>query len=325
MAIIGLGNQSGSDFNTAYTKLKRAFGLGTALYKDAPIDEVATIDTVSKDRLLQVGMAIEGSAYVFKGLTDDTDYGENPSKVVGEIGYTRVDLFAQKWGEQWSPVEKQQVIDSMPSLAGKPRRLALNEACKLLQSNPTILFDSKTLFNTQHIIDPFSDDVAANQHSNDITAPFTSAGWNTVLQRIMTRKDPGSKASKPFLPNAMLDPSQITIWTGDTGVYSTLDKIFDPRSIYAGVAASETLKVYANASMRYIAEMAVHDTANSATTFVYVIVRNSAQPALYMRVPDMPRVEPIERLNPHVSRVKAWQTFGMKAVNPFAIYRWRTA
>lgn len=325
MAIIGLGNQSGSDFNTAYTKLKMAFGLGTALYKDAPIDEVATIDTISQDRLLQVGMAIEGSSYVFKGLTDATDYGENPAKVVGEIGYSRVDLFAQKWGKQWSPVERQQVIDSMPSLAGKPRKLALNEACKLLQSNPTILFDNKTLFNATHIIDPFADDVAANQHSNDIVQPFTSAGWNAVLQRIMTRKDPGSKASKPFLPNAMLDPSQITIWTGDTGVYSTLDKIFDPRSIYAGVAASETLKVYANASMRYIAEMSVHDTVNSATTFVYVIVRNSVQPAIYMRVPHMPKVEPIEEVDAHVSRVKAWQTLGMKAVNPFAIYRWRTA
>ncbi len=325
MAIIGLGNQSGSDINTAYTKLKMAFGLGTKIYENSPIDEIALIDPVSQDRLLQVGMVIEGSSYVFKGLTDDTDYGDNPAKIVGEIPYTRVDLFAQKWGEQWSPVEKQTVLDSMPKLAGKPRKLALNEACKLLQANAAIMFDNKTLFNTQHIIDPFSDDVAANQHANDIVQPFTSAGWNAVLQAIMTRKDPGSKASKPFLPNAMLDPSQITIWTGDTGVYSALDKIFDPRSIYAGVAASETLKVYANASMRYIAEMAVHDVANAATRHVYVIVRSEAQPAIYMRVPHMPRVEPIERVNPHVSRVKAWQTFGMKAVNPFAIYRWRTA
>mgnify|MGYP000101814125 CR=1 FL=1 len=323
MAIIGYGSQSGADLNVAYTKLKQAFSLGLALYKDQPIDEVALIDTVSKDRILQVDVSIDGSGYVFKGLTDDTDYSENPGKPAGTIGYRRIDLFAYKWGEQWSPVEKMRAMQSMARLAGKPRKVALIEACKLLQSNPTIDFDGQPLFSASHVVDPFGD--TAITHANDIVQPFTSAGWNAVMQAIMTRKDPGSKASKPFLPNAMLDPNQITIWTGDTGVYSTLDKIFDPRSIYAGTAASETLKVYANASMRYVAEMAVLDAANNATKHVYVIVKSEEQPALYMRVPDMPRVEPIERVNPHVSRVKAWQTFGIAAVNPFAIYRWRAA
>lgn len=239
MAIIGLGSQSGSDFNTAYTKLKMAFSLGLKMYENQPIDEIALIDTVSQDRMLQVGMTIEGSCYTFKGLTDDTDYSNDPGKIVGNIDYKRIDLFAKLWGEQWSPVEKAQVLASMPSLAGKPRKVALNEAVKLLQANPVIDFDSKTLFNTQHIIDPFADDVAANQHANDIVQPFTSAGWNAVLQAIMTRKDPGSKASRPFLPNAMLDPSQITIWTGDTGVYSALDKIFDP---VASMPASQPVR-----------------------------------------------------------------------------------
>lgn len=322
------GGNLDSQFNAAVTRLKGWMQQGHKLYSNTLIDEIAILDMASQEAKTQLGLFIEGSGYRVCSLTDDTIFSENPPKLLAECLYGRMDLFAIEWAELADVLYKMSVLNSMPQLAGKPVQMPLLEILGMLNDNPVTLYDGKTLFNTAHLIDPYKTDTA----SNSLTAPKSSTGFNTVLQSIMTRRDPGSKAAtataaaKSFMPNRDLTGKNLIIWSGDTGVCSDLAKIFDPQSnwatiVQAGVsAASESRKVFAPAAIQYVPEMSVY---GDTTNYVYLLVNNTPNRAVYGRIPHAPKVEPIERIpSKHMSRVKAFQTWGRTTAWPWALYKW---
>lgn len=326
MTLIVADSGLGVDFDAAVRKITRTMSLGFGLYKDTLCDEIATIDTVSKQAIAQLMMLIDGSGYVVKGLSDDTDYSNNPPKIIGECGYKRLDLFGIKWEELADEFTKRTQIASMPQLAGKPRQVVLLEVLKYLNSNPTTLYDNLALFHASHKVDPF--DTGPGTHSNLITAAKSSTGWNSVLQAIMTRQDPGSKAStgRNYMPNGALTGKNLSIWTGDTGVYTDLAKIFEPSALWAASTATETRKVFAQAALQYVPEMSAYSSGPGGAymNYVYIIIKDTDDRPLYVRMPDAPRVEPVERIpSKHLSRTKAWQTFGITTGHPLKIYIWR--
>lgn len=334
MTLIVAESGQGTDFNTAVRKLRRGFTLGFDLYRGTQIDELAMIDTVSREDIVQLYSTVDGSGYKVQGLTDQTVYEENPGLVVAECGYKRLDLFAIQWGDLWSDFTKRIVTQSMPQMGGKPRQVVLLEALKLLNSNPVTKYDGGAFFGT-HNTDPF--DASNGTTSNIITAPLTSAGWNTVLQTIMTRLAPGSKTSgqnagRVFMPNGVLTGSDIVILDGDTGVDSALAKIFDPRSLYATFptttnGATETRKIFAQATTQYVPEMSVynsHPIGGVITNYCYILIKRGESKPLYVRMPDPPQMSKIEELpEKHMRRVKAFQTFGIAPADPFAMYLWK--
>lgn len=318
------------DWNAALTSLRKVYAMGRRLYTNTLLDELAIVDMSSMEPLTQLGLAIDGSNYSIKALGADTDYSDAPAAILAECGYKRVDLFAKEWLELADPLSKQTLLSSMPELGGKPVQMPLLEILKLLNQNsgdgPIIKWGdgTKKLFATDHVIDPKGD--AAATHGNKIVQPATSAGWDNVLQAIMTRQDPGSKASKGkvYMPNRDLTGKNLVIYVGHTSVASTLAKIFDPQSNWAvavgAAAASETRKVFAQASIQYLPEMSNYGTI---TNYCYLAVNNTPLRALYARIPHKPRVDAIERIpSQHKQRVKGWQTFGLSGAYPFALYKW---
>lgn len=319
------GGSIGTDFDAAVRKLTRAFRLGFGLYKDTPIDEIATIDTISKQAIAQLYMEVDGSGYKVKGLSDDTDYSENPAKIIGECDYKRIDLFAIIWKELADELAKRITISSMPQLMGKPRKVTLLEVLKFLSTNPVCKYDDAAFFGP-HAIDPFGDPSAT--HSTVITQPLSSDGWNQFLQAVMTRLDPGSKASKGklYMPNASLTGSNMSIWTGHTGVATNLAKIFEPGALWAAATATESRKVFAQATVQYVPEMSNYGSGlgGAITNYVWVLIKDTEDRPVYVRMPDAPRVEPTERVpSKHIQRVKAVQTFGVTTANPFKMYLWK--
>lgn len=322
------GGNLDSQFNAAVTKLTRWMSQGYKLYSQTLIDEIALLDMASQQALTQIGLIIDGSSYKICSLTDETIYSENPPKLIAECGYKRMDLFGIEWAELGDELYKMQVLSSLPQLAGKPVQLPLLEVLGMLDSNPVTKYDGLSLFNAAHLVDPYKTPTA----SNTLVQPLTSTGWNAVLQAIMTRQDPGSKpgtggaAIKGFMPNRDLTGKNLVIWTGDTGVASGLAKIFDPQSnwatvVQAGVsAASETRRVYAQAAIQYVPEMSLYGTI---TNYVYILVNNTPNRAVYGRIPHAPRVDPLERIaSKHLSRVKGWQTWGVTTAWPWSLYKW---
>ena len=322
------GGNLDSQFNAAVTKLRDWMKQGYKLYSRTLIDEIAILDMASQEAKTQLGLVLDGSSYRVCSLTDDTHYSENPPKLLAECGYSRMDLFGIELAELGDELYKMSVLNSMPQLAGKPVQLPLLEILGMLNDNPVTKYDDLSLFNTAHLVDPYGTLTA----SNSLTQPKTSAGWNAVLQAIMTRRDPGSKAAtataaaKSFMPNRDLTGKNLTIWCGDTGVASDLSKIFDPQSNWATIvesavsAASETRKVFAQAAIQYVPEMSLYGTI---TNYCYILVNNTPNRAVYGRIPHAPRVEPIERIpSKHMSRVKAFQTWGKTTAWPWALYKW---
>jgi len=318
------------DWNAALTKLRNIYAMGRRLYTNTILDELAIVDMTSMEPLTQLGLGIDGSSYQIKALGADTDYQDAPSVILAECGYKRVDHFGLEWLELADPLSKQLLLASMPDLAGKPVQMPMLEILKLLNQNsgdgPTIKWGdgTKSLFDTAHVIDPKGS--ASATHGNKITQPATSAGWDNVLQAIMTRQDPGSKASKGklYMPNRDLTGKNLVIYVGHTSVASTLAKIFDPQSNWAvavgAAAASETRKVFAQASIQYLPEMSNYGTI---TNYCYIAVNNTPLRALYARIPHSPKVEPPERIpSQHKERVKGWQTWGLTGAYPFALYKW---
>lgn len=322
------GGNLDSQFNSAVTKLRGWMRQGYKLYTNTLVDEIATIDMESQEAKTQLGLVLDGQSYRVCSLTDDTIYSETPPKLLSECGYTRMDLFAVEWAELGDALYKMSVLSSMPLLAGKPVQMPLLEILGMLNENPVTLYDGKTLFSATHLTDPYGTATA----SNSLVQPKSSAGWNAVLQAIMTRKDPGSKpatataAAKSFMPNRDLTGKNLIIWTGDTGVASDIAKIFDPQSnwatnVQAGVsAASESRKVFAPAAIQYVPEMSLY---GDTTNYAYLLVNNTPNRAVYGRIPHAARVEPIERIpSKHMSRVKAFQTWGRTTCWPWALYKW---
>lgn len=318
------------EWNAALTQLRNIYAMGRRLYQNTLLDELAIVDMSSMEPLTQLGLTIDGSNYQIKALGAETDYQDAPPAILSECGYKRVDLFGLEWLELADPLTKQTLIQSMPDLGGKPVQMPLLELLKLLNQNsgdgPIIKWGdgTKTLFNTAHVIDPKGSPSATA--GNKIVQPATSAGWDNVLQAIMTRQDPGSKPSKGqvYMPNRDLTGKNLVIYTGHTGVASTLAKIFDPQSNWAvavgAAAASETRKVFAQASIQYLPEMSMYGTI---TNYCYIAVNNTPLRAVYARIPHKPKVDPIERIpSQHKQRVKGWQTFGITGAYPFALYKW---
>lgn len=334
MTLIVAESGAGSDFAAAVRKLKRGLSAGYELYRGTQIDELATIDTMSKGAIVQLWGLFDGSGYKVQGLTDQTVYSENAGKIIAECGYHRLDLFAQQWGDLWDDFRKATVLQGMPKLGGKPRQVVLLEALKLLNANPVTKYDDTAFFGT-HNVDPF--DTSNGSTTNIITQPLTSDGWNEVLQQIKTRQAPGSKttgqnAGRVFMPNGDLSGEDIVIINGHTKVDSTLRKIFDPHSMWATFpnttsGATETRRVFSAATTQHIAQMSIygaHPIGGAITNYCYILLKNTEDKPLYVRMPHPPQMDEIEHIKgKHLSRVKAFQTFGIAPANPFSLYIWK--
>jgi len=326
MPILSVGSGSlDSRFNAALTKLRAIYKHGYKLYQGTKLDEIAMVDMTSREALLQLALLIDGSGYSIRPLKADTVYGENPPKIMSQCGYSRMDLWAIQWGLLEDDLTRMMTIQSMPEMAGKPVQAPLLEILKMLKANPVCLYDDLAFFHASHKVDPYGD--PANVAPNLITQPLTSAGWNNFLQQVISRPDPGSDASKDrlYMPNRDLNGSNLTIWCGTTSIFSALDKIFDPRSLWEGSNATESRKVYAQASVQLVPEMGI-DSSNY-TNYCYVLVNNTPNRGVMARIPHAAKIDETRdgsdvEVNNKVKHVNAYQTWGCTTGFPFALYKW---
>jgi len=322
------GGTLDSRFNSAVTRLRDKWAEhGFKMYENTLLDEIAMVDMSSRKAIEQIGMLIDGSRYEITGLTSEAHYSENPPKVIAECPYKRMDLFGIEWGKLQDDLSREVAIRSIPDLAGKPVQAPLLEILSLLNSNPACLYDGKTFFNTQHLIDPLSADVTDNQASNLITQALSSTGWNTVLQTIMQRKDPGSDTSngKNYLPNRSLTGQNLIIWTGYTSHFTDLQKIFDPKNLWAAANGPEYRRVYTQASVQLVPEMAAYSGSDN---YVYLLVNNTPNRGVFARIPHSPTIDRSQpgsdvEVDRKVQRVHAYQTFGKTTCFPWALYKWQ--
>lgn len=320
-----------AQFNAAVTQIRDTFHKhGFEIYRDTMVDEIAEIVPNDQSALLQIGMLIDASGYRIVPLTQGSHYSENPPIIIGECGYEKLELFALEWAEYWDNVTKARYLQSIPSItSGKVQIIPLIEILKKFKENPTCLYDKLPFFHTAHKVDPL--DTKSGTDPNLIYQPLTSAGWDAVFQKIITRKAPGSRAAqdKYFLPNrSIADGNQMVIYTGYASIASSLGKIFDPSAFWnpGTNQATETRKVYAKATVQLCPEMAVIDA--DANDYVYIFLKTDAERGAMVRIPHAPQVKRTqansdEDVDRDVMRIAAKQTFGCTLTNPWKVYKWK--
>lgn len=319
-------------FNATVTKLEKTFHKhGFEVYRDQMIDEIATIVPGDRSALLQVGMLIDGSGYNIVALTEGAHYGENPPRIIGQCGYQKLNLFALKWAEFQDDLSKALYLESIPDIVGgKVTVIPLLEVLKLLKANGICLYDGLPFFHPAHKVDPFDD--KSGVHPNLIYQPLTSDGWDAVLQSVITRPAPGSRLAdgKAFLPNRGIatDGKKLVLYTGHTSIASRLAKIFDPSAFWnpGTNLATETRRVFANATVQYCPEMAVLD--DDADDYIYGVLKNTAQRGVLVRVPDPPMIKRSkdgsdDDVDKDVKKIKAVQTFGACLTDPWRLFKWK--
>lgn len=318
------GGALDASFNSHLTTIKRFYKSGFEMFNQTLLDEIAIVDLGAKEALAQLGLLIDASGYKLVSLTAKTEYSQNPPKIISECGYERMDLWGITWADYADDRSKQLIIDSMPEMAGKPVIAPLLEVLSMLVDNPECLYDGLPFFDENHLIDPH--DATGDTAPNIITEPLSTAGWNSFLQEVIQRKAPGSKDSKRrrYLPNRNLNGSNLRIWCPTTSIFSELDKIFDPRSLYATATATETRKTYAQATVQMVPEMMMDDDAEN---YVYVLVNNTPNRGVFARVPHAPEIRETTKgsdveVDQVVRNVNAKQTFGKTTSFPFALYKW---
>lgn len=329
----------GQEFNAAVTAISRVWGKhGAMLFQDTLSDAIAVIDAVSRGATQEYGLAVEGSSFKPMALTEELKTSENPPKLIGRVGYQKHQLFGIGWSELADQFTQEARSKNMPSLAGKPQTFMLNQILALLKTGETntCLYDGKTFFHTDHIIDPFSDlgDVAANQWPNLITQAQTHAGWNSVLGTITTRPAPGhkvdaaNKIAAAFLPDRDLNGSNLEIWAGLPEIVAQFRKMWRPQSLYAVANGPETREVYTQATVQYVPEMYSHDAAN-VSNYVYLVLKNEPDlRGVYCRVPHAPTITQVgpgteTNAKKQAREVFGYQTFGKGFGFPFKTVKWK--
>lgn len=327
MTILSIsGGSLDAKFNAALTTLKKTYAkLGFGMYANTLLDEIAIVDAGGQGAKTQLGMLIDSTGYRLVPLTSSTKYTENPPKIIAECGYARMDLWGIQWAKLADDLSKQMLLSSMPNMAGKPVMAPVLEVLKLLQSNPTCLYDDLPFFHASHLSDPY--DSGGPTFPNLITEPLTTAGWNAFLNKVIQRKDPGSKAAtkRLYLPNRGLNGSNMRIWVGSTSVFTALDKIFDPRSLFETATGMETRKTYAQCTMQLVPEMSMDA---SYENYVYVLLNNTPNRGVFARIPHAPTIDETREggdveVDCKVRNVNAYQTWGATLADPGSLYKWQ--
>lgn len=328
MPIISVsGGPLDSRFNAALTRLKATYKHGFKLFRKTMLDELAILDVGdSSVPKTQLGLLIEGSTYEIVSLTADTNYSENPPKIISECEYARMNLFGIQWSKLVDDRTRAMIVESMPSLAGKPVQAPLLEILKMLATNPTCLYDNLAFFHASHLVDPWRS--KSGTAPNLITAALDTDGWNTFLDAVISRPDPGSDIAnkKLFMPNRDLSGDNLVIYCSTPANFSALRNIFDPKSFFSTVAGgSETRKAYTQATVQLCPEMRV-DAAHA--NYVYVAVNNTPNRGVYARIPHAPKIDETKdgsdvEVNNKVKHVNGFQTWGCTTCFPFALYKWK--
>jgi hypothetical protein len=319
------GSALDASFNNHLTTLKRFYKSGFEMFANTLLDEISILDLGAQEALAQLGLLIDASGYQLVSLTAKTQYSQNPPKIISECGYERMDLWGITWADYADDRTKNLVLQSMPEMAGKPVIAPVLEVLSMLVDNPVCLYDGLEFFHEGHLIDPHN--ASGDTAPNLITEPLTTEGWNTVLQTIIQRKAPGSKDSKRrlYLPNRNLNGSNLRIWTGHTGVFTELSKIFDPRSQWATATATETRVIYTQATIQLVPEMMMDEDADN---YVYILVNNTPNRGVFARIPHPPKIRETKEnsdveVDQVVRNVNAKQTFGKTTSFPFSLYKWQ--
>lgn len=298
--------------------------LGFQIYQGTALDMLTYMEVGDASvPVKQIGLIVDDSGFRMVPLGATVKYGEPSTQLISECGYQRMDLWALKWNRLWANSLKAQVVAGMPSLAAKPVLLPMLEALKLLAQGETktCLYDDKAFFHAAHKIDPTGADVTANQAPNLVTIDLDTDGWNSLLQTIINKPDPGSKPDDQirFLPNRALNGDTLEIWTSETSIFAELAKIFDPRFVYNGGTASEMRMRFAPATLQMVPEMAAND-------YFYALVKSAPMKPLYARMPHAPQIDKTtEQSDASVDnkelRANAFCTYGNAYYYPFAIYK----
>lgn len=298
--------------------------LGFELYRGTALDVVSYMEVGDASvPVKQLGLIVDASSYRMVSLGAETKYSEPSTNLIAECDYQRMDFWGLTWNRLWAASAKQQVLDGMPELAAKPAVMPMLEILNLLAEgeSKTCLYDRKAFFHAAHLIDPTGADVAANQAPNLLTIDLDTAGWNSLLQTIINKPNPGSKASegKRYLPNRGLNGDTLELWTSETAIFTELAKIFNPTQHWATATATEQRLRFAQATLQMVPEMA-------ATDYFYAIVKTAPMKGVYARMPHRPTVEmTTERSETSVHRktlfANAYCTFGRSYYYPFAIYK----
>jgi len=322
------GSKSGlldSRFVTLVKQLREPLvRYGFGMYKGTALDTIAMMETGDRETAtVQLGMQIDDSGYKKLPIGAKAKFNDYKTKVIAECGYQRLDFWGRSWNRLMPEKEKRIMLESMKGLAGKPAVTPLLEILALLAEGETktCLYDGKAFFHEQHLVDPTGDDVADNQAPNLVEITLDTAGWNELLQTIITKPDPGSKASerKRFLPNRMLNSNTLELWIPTTQIFTELSKIFDPQKIWAATNASENRLRYAAATLQLVPEIGADD-------YFYAIVKSAPMQGVYARMPDAPDIDELK------SGTERWVTqkellahcfctFGCTYAFPFAIYK----
>lgn len=297
---------------------------GFGLYKGTAVDTVAYMETGDRDTaVVQQGIQIDDSGYRMMALGQKAKFNDYKAKVIAECGYQRMDFWGRTWNRLMPNKEKIRILESMRGLAGKPMVMPLLEILNLLADGETetCLYDGKTFFHAQHLVDPLGADVADNQAPNLVTITLDTAGWNELLQTIITRPDPGSKPSegKRFLPNRALNGDTLELWIPTTEIFTEFVKMFDPTKMWAAGNASENRIRYAQAALQLMPEMGVDD-------YFYAIVKNAPMHGVFARMPDAPDIDELKSgterwVSQKEMLAHCFCTFGCTYYFPFAIYK----
>lgn len=297
---------------------------GFGMYKGTALDTIAYMETGDRATAkVQLGIQIDDSGYKKVALGAKAKFNDYKSKMISECGYQRLDFWGRSWNRLMPDKEKMLMLQSMKGLAGKPAIMPLLEILQLLSrgETDTCLYDGKAFFHEQHLVDPTGSDVADNQAPNLVTITLDTAGWNELLQTIITRPDPGSKPSegKVFYPNRGLNGDTLELWVPDTNIFTEFVKIFDPQKLWAAGNASENRLRYAQATLQMVPEMGVDD-------YFYAIVKNAPMQGVFARMPDAPDIDQLkDGTERWVSQKEllahCFCTFDCAYYFPFAIYK----
>lgn len=327
MPIVSVSKSGNLDqaFVTLVKKLReplKKYGFG--LYKGTAIDTIAYMETGDRDRaIVQQGIDIDDSGYHAVALGAEAKFTDYSAKVISECGYQRLDFWGRKWNRLLPTAEKVRVLESMRGNMGKTMVMPLLEVLKLLKAGETktCLYDNKAFFHAAHKIDPTGDDVSDNQAPNLVTINLDTDGWNSLLQTIIDRPDPGSKPSedKLYLPNRQINGDTLEIWTSEVDIFTELAKIFDPKWIWNGGTASEMRMRFAQATLQLMPEMRAED-------YFYAIVKTAPMRGVFARMPDAPEIDELRDgtdswINTKEMRAHCFATFGCAYYFPFAIYK----
>lgn len=300
--------------------------LGFGMYRGTALDTLAYMETGDRSTaIVQQGVDIDDSGYRMVALGKEATFDDYKAKVISECGYQRMDFWGKKWNRLMPEAEKRRVLASMSGLAEKPMVMPLLECLELLRQGETktCLYDGKAFFHAAHLVDPTGADVADNQAPNLLTIDLDTAGWNTLLQTIIDRPDPGSKPSedKVYLPNRLLNGDTLEIWTSQTEIFTELSKIFDPKSVWANSVAnaSEYRLRYAQATLQMVPEMRADD-------YFYAIVKTAPMRGIFARMPDAPDIDELKAgtdlwVKQKEMLAHCFATFGCAYYFPFAIYK----